>query len=51
MATTYHVRIYCEDGSEYYRTTQTTIDESVACATHPTGSKRDFVIEETEVTA
>ena len=50
MATTYYVRIYCDDCDEYKYTTQTTVDDTwkpEGCSTHTT---RDFVVEYTEIT-
>lgn len=45
---TYHVRVYCEEDTEYYRTTQTTIDENWVPAGHESHTVRDFVIEREE---
>lgn len=42
---TYHIRVYCEEDSQYYRTTQTTIDESWVPSGHESHTIRDFVIE------
>ena len=45
MATTYYVRIYCNNCLEYKRTTQTTLDDSwkpTGCSSH---TVKDFVIE------
>lgn len=45
---TYHVRVYCEEDAQYYRTTQTTLDETWVPTGHEAHIIRDFVIENIE---
>ncbi len=46
MINDYHIRLYCEDGSHYYRTIQTDkIDESAKDPAHSSSVTRDFCIE------
>lgn len=42
---TYNIRVYCEEDAQYYRTTQTIIDENWISAGHESHTIRDFVIE------
>lgn len=46
---TYYVRVYCEQDGQYYRTTQTTVDETWIPTGHEAHTIRDFVIERQEV--
>ncbi len=46
---TYHIRVYCEEDVQYYRTTQTTLDETWIPTGHEAHTIRDYVVEkETE---
>ena len=46
---TYNVRVYCEEDAQYYRITQTTVDETWIPTGHESHTIRDFVIEKEEV--
>ena len=42
---TYNVRVYCEEDAQYYRTTQTTLDETWITTVHEVHTIKDFVKE------
>jgi len=45
---TYHVRVYCVEDDQYYRATQTTLDENLVPTGHESHIIKDFVIENIE---